>query len=282
MSEHPVKTLPRLLTRYLVMQEWLWSLLPAMIRNFDYFRIQRNVGLEERFLTRCESVFANNCVIQGPFVGLRYASRKALGSAIYPKLVGSYESELHVLLEKLLKKNYPLVIDIGFAEGYYLIGLGKRLPNARLIGYDIDPSANAICSELAKVNAVSMERCLLLKECIPSELSDMLPCPSLIVCDCEGFEIDLFTFQSKSLWKDSDLIIECHDFINPNTQDSIISVLTDTHKIHKIQSESSETKLSFLDSSEFDSFSNEEKLRLVNEFRPTTQTWIVAESLQTF
>jgi methylase of polypeptide subunit release factors len=78
----------------------------------------------------------------------------SLGSALLPKLPGSYESEVHAALEMLLKQDYSTIVDIGCAEGYYAVGLALRLPNARICALDTDSRARDSCAEMARLNCV--------------------------------------------------------------------------------------------------------------------------------
>ncbi len=71
-----------------------------------------------------------------------------------PKLLGSYESELHATLEELLAHEYTAVVDVGCAEGYYAVGLGLRLRNAAIYAFDTNPRARSACAEMAKLNGV--------------------------------------------------------------------------------------------------------------------------------
>ena len=70
----------------------------------------------------------------GPFAGMSCIS-EAICSSLVPKLLGSYESELHQVLNQILETDYQNVIDIGCAEGYYAVGLALRLPNARVYAW---------------------------------------------------------------------------------------------------------------------------------------------------
>jgi hypothetical protein len=44
---------------------------------------------------------------------------------IEPKWLGTYELELHSIIKGILRAEYNTIIDIGSAEGYYSVGLGK-------------------------------------------------------------------------------------------------------------------------------------------------------------
>ena len=64
-----------------------------------------------------EDLFPDLTVANGPFKGMRYAAAQSVGSALLPKLLGSYESELHGALEEMFVRKYTTVVDIGCAEG---------------------------------------------------------------------------------------------------------------------------------------------------------------------
>src|SRR5438445_9468790 len=87
-----------------------------------------------------ERVFAltRGRVIAGPFQGLTYVST-ARGSSIGPKLLGTYEIELREVVEEIIRRGYKTIINIGAGEGYYGVGLAKRMPDARVICFDAEP-----------------------------------------------------------------------------------------------------------------------------------------------
>ena len=62
-------------------------------------------------------------VRRGPLEGLTYPlDLVGKVDALVPKLIGSYEAELHESLEELLA---PTVVNIGSADGYYSVGLAR-------------------------------------------------------------------------------------------------------------------------------------------------------------
>ena len=66
-------------------------------------------------------------VLQGPFAGMNYLNRSH-NSEFVPKLLGSYEAELSEVLEQIIAHDYRLIVDVGFAERYYAVGLARRCP----------------------------------------------------------------------------------------------------------------------------------------------------------
>jgi len=53
----------------------------------------------------------------GPFAGMAYVTEATEG-ALVPRLLGTYESELHPYLKAFAQEGVEAVIDVGCAEGY--------------------------------------------------------------------------------------------------------------------------------------------------------------------
>ena len=67
-------------------------------------------------------------VQSGPFAGMVLPDRACWGDGdLLPKLLGCYEAELHAIIEEILAATPDLVINIGATEGYYAIGMARRL-----------------------------------------------------------------------------------------------------------------------------------------------------------
>src|SRR5262245_41340678 len=74
----------------------------------------------------------NLSVQRGPFAGMVYPDHAAVGSTLYPKLLGSYERELHQTVDDIVRLGYDTVVDIGAAEGYYAVGLAMKMPGTQV------------------------------------------------------------------------------------------------------------------------------------------------------
>ena len=206
-------------------------------------------------------------VQSGPFVGMTYVSQ-AVGSALMPKLVGSYESELHSLMEQILTIPYPVVVDVGCAEGYYANGLALRLPTAQVYAFDTDPEARQLCETMAKLNGVQ-ERVHVAGKCEPGNLNALLHDQSLIICDCEGFETELLRPDLVPAMAQADILVELHDHVKPGITPLLVSRFGATHQITLIKAvERDPADYPLL------RFSDGERRRLaVSEFRPLGQQW---------
>ncbi|GEO11626.1 hypothetical protein SAE01_41220 [Segetibacter aerophilus] len=176
-------------------------------------------------------------VARGPFKGMKYPRLKSSYSEMAPKLLGSYEAELFGPLEEITRKEYKQVIDIGCAEGYYAIGLALKIPTSTVYAYDINPNALKMCKEMAIVNNV-LNRVHLGERCTNETLKNFkFENTSLIVCDCEGYELELFTNENIKNLNRCDFLIELHDILGLPVKERLLPVFRDTHNIQLISSE---------------------------------------------
>lgn len=144
----------------------------------------------------------------GPFAGMVYPLESALNHWCIPKLLGTYECELHPFLHTLSKRKYDCVLDIGSAEGYYACGLA-RMFGVPVYAYDPEPYEKRFSALMAELNGVSS----VVKMAALFTVNDMARFSdkrALVVCDCEGFEEVLFTSDTIDLTRRWDLMIELH------------------------------------------------------------------------
>ena len=180
-----------------------------------------------------QEVFDNQYVVQnGHFKGMKYIKRSS-GSALLPKILGSYEEPIQGWIEEVIeKKRYSNILDIGCAEGYYACGFAMRLSNAQITAYDIDEEARINTAELKKVNElVNIE---IKAECTHEELNQKSKPDTLVFCDIEGFEKILLDPVKVLNLKYVDLIIESHDFLVPNITEELIIRFYMTHTMRII------------------------------------------------
>lgn len=149
-------------------------------------------------------------VLAGPFAGLEYPAFASAGSAIFPKILGSYEQELQSVIESLIARSYTTIVDIGAAEGYYAVGMAKRLPHAAVYAFEADPGGAAQLAELAAANGVSA-RVIARGYCAVEDLLalDLSGLP-LIISDCEGAEVVLLDPRAVPQLSRCDILLEFH------------------------------------------------------------------------
>jgi hypothetical protein len=179
---------------------------------------------------RIERELAKDLVVRrGPFAGMRYPSLARLGSACMPKLLGVYEEELFPIFEKVAARNYSEILNIGCAEGYYAVGMAMLNPEARVIAYDINPRQREFCVELARLNGVA-DRIDVQAACTADVLAKFaFTGHGFILCDCEGYESELFTSLAVANLRNCDVLVELHDHIDLTITDKILGEFAATH-----------------------------------------------------
>ncbi len=233
---------------------WLKSFLPQKLFSLiskiwintlaRFFKVQ---NVLERYTA--EFISKNPKVVQaGPFIGLAYVD-KAVGSNYLHKLIGSYESILHPFIDSIKTKKFDTIIDIGAAEGYYLVGFGRMFKEAKLVGFEIEQTGRDLISELYSKNQLN-NKLILLGEATAENASEYITDSTLLVCDCEGAELDILNPDKNNNWLKVDTaIIELHDFIRPGIKESLIKRFFDTHNISIIPYKMADVTLfPFLDS----------------------------------
>jgi hypothetical protein len=220
-------------------------------------------------------------VLNGPFRGLKYPDYRSLHSTFIPKILGSYEFELHSTLDRLKSTPYHSILDIGCAEGYYAVGFTKMFPKSILTAYDINPKARESCELLAKFNNIPISDNFRIKgKCGVEDLEKLENSGRhLIFSDCEGFEVELFTEKSILFLLNSDIIVECHDFITPGISDKLQNLFSKTHRVDVVCSIPDIFRYRTLDFPQLKGFSLEKKIRLLQEKRPTQMEWLICTSL---
>jgi SAM-dependent methyltransferase len=161
---------------------------------------------------------------------MRYVA-ESRGSSLLPKLIGSYEAELYGDVESILRSGgFDRILDVGCAEGYYAVGLAMRAPDARVIAYDLDPTARQYCSKLAVLNGVE-ERVDVRGKCTLEEMREVVSDRTLVVMDCEGAEVELLRPDAVPGLLGSSILVELHDFIVPGAGDTVRARFRESHNI---------------------------------------------------
>jgi hypothetical protein len=212
-------------------------------------------------------------VLYGPLEGLKYPHYDSVGSTLYPKLLGTYESELHEVFNEILNTQYDFILDIGAAEGYYAVGLALKIPKAKVIAFEGDEHGQALCLEMAELNNTK-ERVFVHGICSEKELLDFSASAGkgLIICDCEGYERDLFTEEVIKQLEEFDILLELHDgSYSGMTISQVMSRRFEmTHHVEFINVRYKKP----IEHLEFLGFKEEELLKLLSEQRQMSVGWL--------
>ncbi|PPD34634.1 MAG: hypothetical protein CTY18_07945 [Methylomonas sp.] len=173
-------------------------------------------------------------VLSGPFTGMRYLNT-SIGSQYEPKLLGTYELELSPIITELAKLPFQIVVDAGAAEGYYAVGMATLLPACRIISFESSPKGQALQAQMASLNGVT-ERLTINGLCTPESLSAALPQTgnALLIMDVEGAERELLNLTATPALRQTHILVEMHDFLDPNLQNLIRQRFENSHQIRLI------------------------------------------------
>ena len=199
-------------------------------------------ALRERWYERVSYKMLKSIAVQhsfavqsGPFQGMRYlpellSTKKVVKYVLLPKILGCYEEELHGVLMEAIKRNYHKIVNIGSSEGYYSIGLSLRLSDARVFAFDTDASARQLCQRMARLNGVE-SRVIVEGECTTEHLQVLAGSRTLVICDCEGFELGLLRPDLAPSLNMSDVLVELHDCVDPNISKAVPNRFARTHEV---------------------------------------------------
>lgn len=272
------KLLLRNLVQRLVATEWIWTACAPFVRMAESLRFWRE---RHRVAVAAGHLFQAGRVLHGPFAGLSYAGVTSSGGSPYPRLVGSHESELHPWIESIRGRGYTRIIDVGSAEGYYVAGLARLFPEAEVIGYDIDAAAQAECRRMAEANGVA-ERVEVRGECTPQELASAIQgVRCLVICDCEGHEAAILTREVAEAGRQTDFLVEVHDFTSTVIDDTLRSAFTATHRITRVASISASRKAAHWHRDWLPDVPPDLRHALFDEHRAMEMHWLIMEPLET-
>ena len=186
------------------------------------------------YLTHLARKRTSSTVRLGPFKGMRYVDT-AQGSAYIPKLLGIYERELTPQIEDMISRRPGLIVDLGAAEGYYAVGLARRLADTRVIAFEMEPSGQAALQKMAVLNNAD-DQVDIRGKCEPADLAEALGNESdaVVVCDVEGYEEKLLDPVAVPALKQASILVELHDFLVPNITQTLMQRFEATHHIEQV------------------------------------------------
>lgn len=210
-------------------------------------------------------------VRRGPFAGMHYPRRR--GDIVHTaKLVGAYECELHEAVERLIARAPALVVNVGSGDGFYVVGIARRLHAARIVAVDPDPLAQCACADTARRNDVGarIEPVTLVDAPALERILDS-PARALIVVDCEGYEDELLDPVRAPSLAYADLLVETHDFARAGVTARLTERFGATHHVERIDVAARDVT-AYADLADGPA---DVARGLLDEFRHMPQSWLV-------
>jgi hypothetical protein len=196
----------------------------------DYNGCENHCDIIEKIRSVINRISPELKVLNGPFKGLIYPTLEISEWTLVPKIVGSYEMQLHSIIHRIMGTSYSDILNIGCAEGYYAVGLAVKMPQTIVHCFDSNEKDLDFCRVMANCNRAGNLKYNGI--CTAETLRSFdFKNKSLIICDCEGCEIELFTPEVIEKLRNVDLLIEMHDLYNPVISAELITRFQYTHQI---------------------------------------------------
>lgn len=237
LRQPPTPTIAALHRRLIETGQIDLATLERSLRSSDAYRARRDDPENRDAVTDLVKAASGCAVLDGPFAGLRLVDRSSRGDGdLAPKLLGTYECELHAAIEACRTRRYDAVIDIGSAEGYYAVGLALLFDRVPVFAFDPDPAARAVLARNAALNGCT-DRIVAAGRCDPAVLRGLYRDHprALVLSDCEGYEATLFgDADTNAAGRHADLLIECHDGWDATITPTLFAALSPSHAITRI------------------------------------------------
>ena len=174
-------------------------------------------------------LFSFNKVVSGPFRGLKLNQR----FPTKPMLLGVWEKEISFIWNSL--EDFKCIIDIGAAEGFYAVGIARKYPDKQIYAYEMNPCTKTLLEEVISDNLV--KNIAVRGKCEYEDLRNLgvKLDNSLIIMDCEGYELELLNELSPSILKNAHMLVELHEMYAAGCTNILKSRFADTHQVSEIE-----------------------------------------------
>jgi len=154
-----------------------------------------------------------------------------------PKILGTYEIELHEVFDRLRERNFHMVVDIGAAEGYYAVGAMLWKKECSVIAYEGNSTYHESIRYLAKANNVEA-RLDLRGLCNEESLNSLghQVSKALLIVDVEGYEKILLNPDAVPALRTATILVEVHDCFVEGCTETIMKRFRDSHEISSFKS----------------------------------------------
>ncbi|GIS28387.1 MAG: hypothetical protein CM15mP129_05840 [Chloroflexota bacterium] len=233
-------------------------------------RIDKVVEKKRIILSSKISKIYNNTVQQGPFKGMVINEDQFWGPGDRSsKILGLYEKEIQDLIVSIQKdKNYSTFVDIGGADGFFAIGSLVNNLFEKCEVFEISKKGRISIQKNSKQNNVYDSIKIHDKASKKSLIKIDNINNSLILCDIEGGEIQLFDEKLINEIYPSDIIIEIHK----DKENSLVNFekrFTKSYSLTKITQEPRSLK----NFKELENINDNNRALITSEGRSYVQEW---------
>ena len=234
----------------------------------------------ERKLVLDHLLHIHQCrIAYGPFKGIQISPEHASwgDGDLATKMLGVYEK---VVLDKIVELSKSIngpFIDIGAADGYYVIGATYAGLFQQAHAFEIDPQGQEAIRHNAEINGVA-DKIHIHSSADSAQLISLVKSHenALVLIDIEGGEFDLLDADTIDALRDCTIIVELH--LHPHLVEDgferereIIDMASKHFAIEKLKGQ-------FVSPNEFDEldyFSDNEKLLAFSENRLWAGYWLL-------
>lgn len=243
-------------------------------KSYDPAQLRHLCLLHKRPLVEELSAQLIDGCTRGPFKGLRLPQKGAWSDADKAaKLIGAYEQELFPYIEHMIGLVPTHLVNVGASEGYYAIGIKRRVPACDVYTYDIDMKSFPALELCQRLNGVTVKKLAAFSFADPlAAFSGWCEISRLgFVIDCEGGEIDILNMPAEVV-RQSAFLIEMHDLFVEDVTAKLSDFLGCTH-LTRIIPQGGRDFRSF---PELAGLTDLEKALVLDEYRAGEMNWLYA------
>jgi hypothetical protein len=188
-------------------------------------------------------------------------------------LLGLYELEEVELVARLSSK-YGHFIDIGAGEGFYAVGFARN-HFKKVLAFEMSEKGRSIIGEVAAQNNVSNKVQIFGKaeREFYNKLENLDPSDAIVLMDIEGFEFEIIDSDFFAHFRNSDIIVEVHDFMVKSGEDKLRELLRNSDSTHSVNRFSTGARdLSNL--KELEPLTDTDRWLVCSEGRPRLMSWL--------
>ncbi|QIL40679.1 hypothetical protein G7074_16245 [Pedobacter sp. HDW13] len=170
-------------------------------------------------------------IYYGPFSGLKIPEI-LFDQLTVSEVLGLYESCLFETWDRVVKKNIDNMMVIGGHTGYYSAALSYLLQLKNNHVFETDTPLHHFITSWFSINKLTPPK--LYGSATEDIFENWQEKIDLIICDCEGEEINLLNPDRFPWQKESNIVVEAHPFYKHRVLSEIIARFKKTHEINLI------------------------------------------------